>query len=178
MATENVQQNYELMVIFTPVLSEEDYKAEQKKFSDFITENGGTIVYSNPWGVRALAYPIAKKTSAIYWVLDYIAPTEVNAKLEVQMNRDENIMRHMITHLDKYAVEYNSKHRNKPNNYQDFVHINAPLPPAPERTPLPERTPYHPRPVAAEATPATQPSTVAAETEKTEANVTPATTTA
>jgi small subunit ribosomal protein S6 len=29
------------------------------------------------------------------------------------MNRDENIMRHMVTRLDKYAVEYNAKKRNK-----------------------------------------------------------------
>jgi small subunit ribosomal protein S6 len=35
--------NYELMVIFTPVLSDEEYKNVQKKYSDLITENGGTI---------------------------------------------------------------------------------------------------------------------------------------
>ena len=36
-------QNYELMVIFTPVLSEEDFKAAQKKFVDFIKSNSGEI---------------------------------------------------------------------------------------------------------------------------------------
>ena len=35
--------NYELMVIFTPVLSEDDFKAAQKKFSDLIKENGGEV---------------------------------------------------------------------------------------------------------------------------------------
>ncbi|MBS1781673.1 MAG: 30S ribosomal protein S6 [Bacteroidetes bacterium] len=106
-------QNYELMIIFTPVLAEDDYKSAQKKFSDFITTNGGTISHTHPWGLRSLAYPIEKKTTGLYWVLEYSAPTDVNHKLEVQMNRDENVMRHMITSLDKYAVQYNNRKRNK-----------------------------------------------------------------
>ncbi|HEY1033206.1 MAG TPA: 30S ribosomal protein S6 [Flavipsychrobacter sp.] len=112
MATQNLQ-SYELMVIFTPVLAEDDYKAAQKKFADFIKENGGEIVHQDAWGLRSLAYPIAKKTTGLYWVVEYKAATDVNAKLEIQMNRDENIMRHMITRLDKYAVEYNGRRRNK-----------------------------------------------------------------
>ena len=112
MATNNLQ-SYELMVIFTPVLAEDDFKNAQKKFSDLIKENGGEIVNSNPWGLRSLAYPIEKKTTGLYWLLEYKAPNDVNHKLEIQMNRDENVMRHMITRLDKYAVEYNAKKRNK-----------------------------------------------------------------
>jgi len=112
MATKNLQ-SYELMVIFTPVLAEDDYKAAQKKFSDFVTENGGEIVNSNPWGLRSLSYPIDKKTTGLYWVLEYNASTDLNHRMEIQMNRDENVMRHMITRLDKYAVTYNARKRNK-----------------------------------------------------------------
>ena len=67
--------NYELMVIFTPVLSEEEYKTAQKKFETLVTENGGEIMHSNPWGLKSLAYPIAKKTTGLYWVMEYSAPT-------------------------------------------------------------------------------------------------------
>lgn len=112
MATENLQ-DYELMVIFTPVLAEDDYKTAQKKFTDFILDNGGQTVHTHAWGLRSLAYPIDKKTTGLYWVFEYKAPSETNAKLEIQMNRDENIMRHMITRLDKHAVAYNSRKRNK-----------------------------------------------------------------
>ncbi len=100
--------NYELMVIFTPVLSEEDFKAAQKKYSDLIADNGGSIVNSNPWGLKSLAYPIQKKTTGIYWILEYTAPSDFNEKFKIQMLRDEQVMRHMITKLDKYAVEYNA----------------------------------------------------------------------
>jgi small subunit ribosomal protein S6 len=112
MATDKLQ-SYELMVIFTPVLAEDDFKAAQKKFTDFIKTNGGEIVHEDAWGLRSLAYPIAKKTTGLYVVIEFNAPTDLNAKLEVQMNRDENIMRHMITSLDKHAQAYNLRKRSK-----------------------------------------------------------------
>lgn len=103
--------NYELMVIFTPVLSEDDYKASQKKYTAFIKEHGGSVVHENPWGLKSLAYPIAKKTTGLYWVLEYSAPSNLNEQLKIQLLRDENVLRHMFTALDKYAVEYNAKKR-------------------------------------------------------------------
>ena len=103
--------NYELMVIFTPVLSEDDYKIAQKKYTAFVKENGGSIVHENPWGLKSLAYPIDKKTTGLYWVLEYNAPSSFNEQLKIQLLRDENVLRHMFTALDKYAVEYNARKR-------------------------------------------------------------------
>ena len=40
--------NYELMVIFTPVLSEEEFKAAQNKFAAIVKDNGGELVHTNP----------------------------------------------------------------------------------------------------------------------------------
>lgn len=105
-------QNYELMAIFTPVLTEEEFKLALNKFASLIEENGGTLVHQNVWGLRSLAYPIEKKTTGLYWVVEYSAPTDLNAKLEIQMNRDENVMRFMINNLDKYAQAYNERKRN------------------------------------------------------------------
>lgn len=104
--------NYELMVIFTPVLSEEEYKAAQKKYTDLITDAGGQIVHSNPWGLKSLAYPIQKKTTGIYWVLEFTAPSSFNEPFKVQLLRDEQVLRHMVTKLDKYAVIYNDRKKN------------------------------------------------------------------
>ena len=103
--------NYELMVIFTPVLSEEEYKAAQKKYIDLVAENNGEVLHTNPWGLKSLAYPINKKTTGLYWVFEYNAPSDFNEKLKIQLLRDDNVMRHMVTALDKYAVEYNAKRR-------------------------------------------------------------------
>ena len=103
--------NYELMVIFTPVLSDEEFKAEQKKYATLVKNGGGSMVAENAWGLKSLAYPIRKKTTGLYWVLEYTAPSDFNEKLKTQLLRDENVLRHLGTKLDKYAVEYNQKKR-------------------------------------------------------------------
>lgn len=114
-------KDYELMLIYTPVLTEEEYKNAQAKIADLIKENGGELVHVNPWGLRSLAYPIEKKTTAFYHVIEYKAPTEVNAKLTVEMNRDEKILRHMVTALDKYAVAYNEKKRSGASSRKEIT---------------------------------------------------------
>src|SRR6478672_6512380 len=104
--------NYELMVIFTPVLSDDEFKAAQKKYTALVTENGGRSVAENAWGLKSLAYPIQKKTTGLYWVSEFIAPSDFNEKLKIQLLRDESVLRHMVTKLDKFAVEYNHRKRN------------------------------------------------------------------
>ena len=103
--------NYELMVIFTPVLSDDEFRAAQKKYTTLVTDNGGQVVEENPWGLKSLAYPIQKKTTGLYWVVEFTAPSDFNEKLKIQLLRDESVLRHMATKLDKYAVEYNAKKR-------------------------------------------------------------------
>ena len=103
--------NYEMMVIFTPVLSDEEFKAGQKRYAAVVTDNGGSVVAENAWGLKSLAYPIRKKTTGLYWVLEFTAKADFNEKLKTQLLRDENVLRHLVTRLDKYAVEYNEKKR-------------------------------------------------------------------
>ena len=103
--------NYELMVIFTPVLSDDEFKVAQKKYTTLVTDNGGQVVAENPWGLKSLAYPIQKKTTGLYWVTEFIAPSDFNEKLKIQLLRDEAVLRHLCTKLDNYAVEYNAKKR-------------------------------------------------------------------
>ncbi len=103
--------NYELMMIFTPVLSEEDFKIAQKKYTTMVEDAGGSTVHSNPWGLKSLAYPVQKKTTGIYWVFQFMAPATFHEKLKIAVLRDEQVMRHMVTKLDKNAVEYNQNKR-------------------------------------------------------------------
>jgi len=103
--------SYELMVIYTPVLSNEEFKAAQKSLKAFITSQGGEVVAEDTWGLRSLAYPIAKKTTGLYFIVEYKADPAFNSKLTIQLNRDESIMRYMTTVLDKHAVAYNARKR-------------------------------------------------------------------
>lgn len=103
--------SYELMVIFTPVLSTEEYKAATKNLKKFISDNEGEVVGEDAWGLRSFAYPISKKTTGLYFVMEYKAAAKLNAKFQIAMNRDESVMRFMITALDKHAVAYNDRKR-------------------------------------------------------------------
>src|SRR4026207_2318025 len=103
--------NYELMVIFTPVLSDEEFKAAQKKYASLVKSVKGEVVHENAWGLKSLAYPIQKKTTGLYSVMEFTAPSDFNEKMKIQLLRDESVLRHLVTRLDTYAVEYNAKKR-------------------------------------------------------------------
>ena len=104
-------QQYESVIILTPLLSEDAAKEVIAKFKDILTEGGAEIVHEDNWGLRKLAYPIQKKSTGYYHLTEYRAPGELISKLEVQYKRDERIMRFLTISLDKHAIAYNEKKR-------------------------------------------------------------------
>ena len=102
---------YETVFIVTPVLSEEQMKETVKKYTDLLTEKGAEIVYTNNWGMRKLAYPIKKKSSGFYYLIEFKAEGNVIADLEVAYKRDERLLRFLTVSLDKHAIAYNEKKR-------------------------------------------------------------------
>ena len=104
---------YETVFIITPVLSEAQMKEAVEKFKSVITENGGEIVHEENWGLRKMAYPIQKKSTGFYNLLEFKAPGELIEKLETQYRRDERVIRFLTFKMDKYAVEYSEKKRSQ-----------------------------------------------------------------
>ena len=105
-------KQYETVFIATPVLSEEQMKETVKKYIDLLTSKGAEIVYENNWGMRKLAYPIRKKTTGFYYLIEFRAEGSVINDLEVAYKRDERLLRFLTVSLDKHAVAYNEKKRN------------------------------------------------------------------
>jgi len=105
--------HYETVFIVTPVLSEAQVKEAVEKFKALITENGGEMVNEENWGLRKLAYPIQKKSTGFYQLLQFDAPGELIEKLELNYRRDERIIRFLTFKLDKYAFEYSIKRKGK-----------------------------------------------------------------
>lgn len=103
--------NFETVVILTPLLSEEAAKEAIGKFRDLLTDNGAEIVHEDNWGLKKLAYPIQKKTTGYYHVTEFKAPGELITKLEVEYKRDERVMRFLTIRLDKHGVSYNERKR-------------------------------------------------------------------
>lgn len=104
-------QQYETVIILTPLLSEEAVKEVLAKFSKLLTDNGAEIVQEDNWGLRKLAYPIEKKTTGFYHLTEYRAPGEFINKYEIELRRDERVMRFLTISLDKHALAYNEKKR-------------------------------------------------------------------
>ena len=105
--------NYETVFIVTPVLSDVQLKEVVDKFRGTITENGGQIVSEEDWGLRKLAYPIQKKTTGFYYLLQFTGEGSIVNQLETQYRRDERVIRFLTFKMDKYAVEYAEKRRNQ-----------------------------------------------------------------
>ncbi len=105
--------HYETVFIITPVLSDPQMKETVQKFKNLIFDNQGEIVHEEEWGLKKLAYPIQKKTTGFYALIEYKAKPEFIAKLETEFRRDERIIRFLTVKLNKFAIEYNQKRREK-----------------------------------------------------------------
>ena len=109
--TNKMIKQYETVFIATPVLSEAQMKEAVAKYTSYLKERGAEIVYEEDWGLKQLAYPIQKKTTGFYYLIEFKADTQVVAKLETQYRRDERIMRFLTFAMDKHAVAYAEKRR-------------------------------------------------------------------
>jgi len=104
---------YETVFIATPVLSDSQMKEAVNKFKKIITTGGGEIVHEENWGLRKLSYPIQKKSTGFYYLIEFKSDGNLIAKLETEYRRDEKILRFLTFRMDKYAIIYSEKKRNK-----------------------------------------------------------------
>ena len=102
---------YETVFILTPVLSEPQMKEAVEKFKGILTSEGAEIINEENWGMKKLAYPIEKKTTGFYQLLEFKAEPSVIEKLEVNFRRDERVIRYLTVKMEKYAAEYAAKRR-------------------------------------------------------------------
>ena len=102
---------YETVFILTPVLSEAQMKEAVEKFKGIITANEAEIVHDENWGLKKLAYPIQKKSTGFYHLIEFKSPGEFVQKLETEYRRDERIIRFLTFRLDKHSIAYSIKRR-------------------------------------------------------------------
>ena len=108
--------HYETVFILTPVLSEPQMKEAVEKFKGILTDNGATIVNEENWGMRKLAYPIQKKSTGFYTLIEFDGEPTIVKVLETAFRRDEKVLRFLTFHLDKFAHEYALKRRSLKKN--------------------------------------------------------------
>ena len=88
--------NYELMVILSNGITEEERENLLNKIETLLTSNGATVEATDKWGVKKFAYPINYKNEGFYVLYKLVAPAECPAKVEQVLNITENVVRAMF----------------------------------------------------------------------------------
>ena len=104
---------YETVFILTPVLSDDQAKEAVQKFEGEMKALGAKIKHSENWGLRKLAYPIQKKSTGFYFLVEFEADGNVVAGYELMMKRDERVLRFLTVKMDVDHVTYAEKRRAK-----------------------------------------------------------------
>lgn len=116
---------YETVFIATPVLSETQIKEVVGKFKSLIKSNKGELINEEDWGLRKLAYPIQKKSTGFYYLIEYKSDGEIIEKLETEFKRDERIIRFLTVKMDKYAIAYSEKRKTKKETEEQVKEANS-----------------------------------------------------
>lgn len=115
MATSTIEavNTYETVFILTPVLNDQQREEVLAKFQKTLKDGKAKITHQEDWGMKKLAYPIGKKTTGFYYLIEFEAPTSLIDTLETEYRRDETVIRFLTVRLDKYAKEYAERRRKK-----------------------------------------------------------------
>ena len=106
-----MHRQYESVFIITPLLTEDQMKTVVDKYRDYLSSQGAEILHEENWGLRKLAYPINKKSTGFYHLIEFKADPSIIARFELEFRRDEQILRYITITEDKNMIEYNDRRR-------------------------------------------------------------------
>ena len=105
--------HYETVFILNPVLSDTQIKETVKKYEKLLVSKGAKMVSKEDWGLKKLAYPIQNKKSGFYHLFEFTCSGDLITSLEIEFRRDERFMRYLTVKLDKHAISWAERRREK-----------------------------------------------------------------
>jgi small subunit ribosomal protein S6 len=94
-------RRYELMLVIRPDVADDKSQALVDRTTRGIVSAGGQIVKVAPWGRRRLAYPIDRHREGSYHIILFESPSEAIIELEHTLLITEEVLRHLITRVDR-----------------------------------------------------------------------------
>lgn len=94
-------REYELVLVISPQLAEEEVAGVVERVSQFVKDRGGSVGAIDPWGRRRLAYPIRKATEGHYILAQLQLEPEVVRELEANLHISEDVLRHLLVRTDE-----------------------------------------------------------------------------
>ena len=95
---------YEHVFLARQDLAQAQVDALAENATKIVEDNGGKVARTEAWGLRSLAYRIAKNRKAHYVALDLDAPAAAIAELERQSNINEDIIRFLTIRVDEHET--------------------------------------------------------------------------
>ena len=92
-------RDYELVLVISPEVVEEEFEAAINNVSRFITESGGIISDIERWGKKRLAYPIRHFAEGSYVLIRFKLNPAFGKELEANLRISEEVLRHLLVNL-------------------------------------------------------------------------------
>ena len=86
---------YELAVVLSMKLEDEERAAAIEKVKGYITRFGGTVTNVDEWGKKRLAYEIQKMKEAYYYFIHFESAAEVPGEIEQRIRIMDNVLRYL-----------------------------------------------------------------------------------
>ena len=93
---------YECVFIARQDISATQVEGLTEQFQNIITENGGTVVNTESWGLRTIAYKIKKNRKGHYVMLHLDAPSDAVKEMERQMRINEDVLRNLTIRVEAH----------------------------------------------------------------------------
>jgi small subunit ribosomal protein S6 len=92
---------YELAVVVSAKLEDDDRNATVEKVKDLVTRHGGTITNVDEWGKKRLAYEVNKMKEAYYYFIQFEGEASVPGEIESRIRIMENVIRYLCVRQDE-----------------------------------------------------------------------------
>ena len=87
---------YELAVVLSAKLEDDERAAALEKVKGYITRFGGNIVDVDEWGKKRLAYEIQKMKEGFYYFIQFEAESSAPAEIESRIRIMDNVLRYLV----------------------------------------------------------------------------------
>jgi len=147
---------YEELFILRPDITEEEIGPVVDQLRGIITAAGGTVDKEERWGVRKLAYRIAKKNEGFYILLQFTCPASTVKELERRLRVNDAVLKYLTVRIDEKLkwLEKRRKAREKRAARKPVVAAPPPAMPGEEIRPMMPSSPALPVPGAPVTAPA------------------------
>jgi small subunit ribosomal protein S6 len=96
---EDHMRRYEQIYILRPTLSEEEIDALLNAVNEIITNDRGTIIFHDKWGMKKLAYPIEKQIQGYYVYTDFAGIPQSVKEIERRFRIDDSVLKYLTVKL-------------------------------------------------------------------------------